>query len=275
MKITPAIEKSFGDWVPVMRNFIESPEFDKIFAFLKSETGKGKKILPAASEVFKSYRLCSRHKVRAIAILQCPYATLRNNIMIADGIPMNCKNIHPYTQPSLYQWWQAIEKTYGFDPDMDQRTDLSFLLEEEGVLLINSAETVELQKVDSHSQLWEPFTRYVIEEVLNKFTCGLPIVLMGTQAQKFEKYINPLCHHVLKVEHPAAASYANREWDYKDMFEWCNKIIEANNGPEYRINWMRKKGETKKVEEELPSWVTEPMSKTVPSAESLGLPWKD
>lgn len=275
MVINDKIKEQVGNtWWPVLQKFIESEQWDGIFRHLKMRS-KQVKIIPSSGEIFKSLQLCDRQKIKAVIVLQCPYATYREMnkvpVQIANGIPMDCSNTAPYMQPSLFQWWQAVEKTYGFNPDNDLRCDLSYLLEEEHVLLMNSAWTVEKDRVDSHAQLWEPFTRYLLEEVIGKLTCGIPIVLVGTQAQKYEKYLNPLCHPVLKVEHPAAASYANRDWIYGDMFRWINGIIRSNNGRGEEIQWLRKKGEPKR-DNTLPAWVTEPMSK---SAEELGLPWDE
>ena len=269
MEINDKIRQQLCSWTDVLAPFLQSSEFDKIISTLKQLTQSGKEVFPKSTELFKSFELCDRQKLRAVILLQCPYATLRDGVMISDGIPMNCKNIAPYQQPSLYQFHTALDKCYGFDPDTEQRCDISYLLSEEHVLLVNSALTVENGKVDSHSQLWEPFTRFLLEEVIGKLTCGIPIVLMGTQAQRYEKYVNPMCHHVLKVEHPASASYQNREWNYGDMFEFCNRILIANNGE--KIDWMRKKGQGKKELVSYPSWVTD----TLPTAQSLGLPWKD
>jgi len=40
-------------WHDKMRPFIESEECDKIYAFLKSESGRGKIIAPISSNVFR------------------------------------------------------------------------------------------------------------------------------------------------------------------------------------------------------------------------------
>lgn len=247
MKITKdnelKFEKQFGSFFPLFRRFIETEEFDKIFAFLKSETAKGKQIIPVAADVFKSFEYTNRHKMKALILLQCPYATKNHDKIISNGIPMDCSNIAPYQQPSLHQWYQGLEKAYGFHPDNDLRCNLEYLLKEEGVMLLNCSLTVEQDKPDSHMELWKPFMKFFIEEIINRFTCGLPIVLVGTTAQQYESAISPMCHHVLKVEHPAFAARENREWRTKECFQWINNIIRQNNGPEHEIQWMRLKSD--------------------------------
>ena len=146
------VEKQFGNWGPVMRELIESEMFDNIFRQLKACSSSGRIVCPVAADVFKSFHVCDRHKVKAVIILQDPYPTFRNNVMIADGIPLSC-SYTKYLQPSLYMFYQQLEKEYGFDPDMDQRANLQYLLEEEHVLMINSALTTEKDKSGSHQDI--------------------------------------------------------------------------------------------------------------------------
>jgi uracil-DNA glycosylase len=257
MVINDRIKEQLGTWWPWMQELVESEQWDNLYKFLKQQVKAGRTIIPKSDEVWKSLQLCNKDKVKAIVLLQCPYATMRDKVVIADGIPMNCKNIAPYQQPSLYQWQSAIENQYGFNPDNDIRADITYLLEEEHILLLNTANTVELNKVDSHAQNWQPITRWFCENVISKYLPGVPVVMCGTQAQKFEPYLNPMKNPLKKVEHMAAASYANRDWKHEKMHLWIDEIIRQNNGESEVPRWTRIKGETKKVEEELPAWVTE------------------
>lgn len=275
MELSDKLKTQLNTWADVMKPLVESSEWDQLYANLKATVKSGKLVIPKSDEVWKSLQLCDRSKLKAVIVLQCPYATKRNEVVIADGIPMNCQNIAPYKQPSLYQWEQALEQQYGFDPDNDLRCNLQYLIEEEHVLLINSSLTVEYMKVDSHSLWWEPIMKYVIEEVIGKLYKGLPICLLGSQAQKLEKYINPMVHYIKKVEHPAAAAHQNRNWAHQDMHKWINEIIKQNNGESEMIQWLRKKGETKKVKESLPDWVLNKADGTPHTAKELNLPWND
>lgn len=276
MKVTENIKNSFNTWLPVMEKFIVSPEMDKLFAFLKSETIKGKSVLPESKNLFKVFELCPRDSVKCIIIEQDPYNTkTKDGKVIASGIPMDC-SLTGKLQPSLSTFYEAAEEQLGgFNPMIDLRADNSYFVREEGVLLLNSALTVEYLKPGSHEYNWVPFMQYLIEEVINVFYRGLPVVLLGTQAQKLEKYINPMIHHILKVEHPAFAARENRKWRSQDMFLWINNIIKQNNGPEHQIKWLRLQGE---VGEQLPDWVTQSMYKksAINENEVIGhdLPWQ-
>lgn len=265
----PGLQQKLQSWYDVLVPLIESEVHDKVFSQLKQITAAGKVVCPVAADVFKSFQACDRHKVKAVIILQDPYPTFRNNVMVSDGIPLSC-SYTKYLQPSLYMFYQQLEKEYGFDPDMDQRANLQYLLEEEHVLMINSALTTEKDKSGSHQEIWAEWMKWFIENVINTLYSGLPIVLCGLSAQKLEKHINPLVHHIKKIEHPAVASYQNREWKADGIFSWINEIIRGNNGPEEMVMWTRKKCETT-----VDRQVQKQVGKELPSAQSLGLPWTE
>lgn len=274
MKITEAIEKQFGGWTRLLKPWIEdSGELEKVYAFLKSQVQAKRVVIPKSADVFRSLALCPPESVRAIIFLMDPYPSItKEGVMVADGVPLSCVNTG-YLQPSLELFYQAIENDYlGFEPSMDYRPDNSYLLTEEGVLLINSSLTTEKDKPGIHAQNWLPFMQYLIEDVINKYMRGLPIVMCGAQAQKLEKYINPLIHHIRKVEHPAAASHQNRAWNHDGIFKWIDNIARGSNG--YGITWYRKK-EGKSSKTEVPAWVTDKSKKGQKSAKELGLPWSD
>src|SRR4051812_35698712 len=131
------LQTQLGSWYPWMVDLIQSSTWDTLYSYLKAQKPAGKVVIPSSGETWKSLQLCNKDNVRAIVLLQCPYATQREmagkgKVTIASGVPMSCENIAPYQQPSLFQWWQAIEAQYGFNPDHDLRCDISFLLEEEG-----------------------------------------------------------------------------------------------------------------------------------------------
>jgi len=237
-------ESQFGTWFSLMRRMIESDTFDQIFAFIKGEVGKGKKVMPVSADLFKSFELCDRYKLKAVMLFSCPYTTLHDGKMIADGVPLSCKNISPHLQSPLSAWYNAIEHSYEFHPDNDISGNIDWLLIEEHILMLNTSLTVEQGKPDSHAAYWTPFIQWFIEEILNKMYRALPIVLCGPHAQRFEKYINPLNHHILKIEYPGSGT--GKLWEYKDCFKWINEIIKGNNGVEHEVQWMRKVGQTKK-----------------------------
>ncbi len=281
MQITEGIKQQLGNWWPVMQDLIENtPHWDNLYRFLKTQSQQGRTIIPKSTDTWKSLQLCDRTKVRAIILLMCPYATEREmngkKVQVANGIPLDCTNTAPYEQPSLYHWWQSIEEQYGFDPENKLGCSIDYLLSEEHVLMMNVSNTCELNKPDSHLEIWTPVMQWFIENVINKYLNGIPVVIVGTSAAKFEKFLNPLANPILVVEHMAFAARMNKTWAHKNMHKWINEIIRQNNGEKEMIRWMRKKGEGKKVQEsEYPSWVTTTNHELLKSADELNMPWSD
>jgi len=112
--------------------------------------------------------------------------------------------------------------------------DLSYLAHQ-GVLLWNAALTTEINKAGSHLELWEPFTKYVFQEILS--TTGVPTIFLGKEAAKFERYTG-LFSHNFPISHPASAAYKKTDWSTEGVFTKVNKILkEVNN---YEINWLYK-----------------------------------
>lgn len=263
MQVTDKIRSQMGSWVELFTPFIQSEQWDKIFTTLKTLSMNKRIVIPKSSDVFKSFELCDRQKVKAIIWLMDPYpSTTKEGEIIADGVPMSCKG-KSRLQPTLEQWYGGIEEdcggtgesVIGFIPDMDRSGDIDFLLTEEGVLLLNSCLTCELNKPGSHVELWTPFMKFFIEEIVNNYYKGLPIVLCGAQAQKLEKFINPMLHYVKKIEHPVSGSYANRAWDHQNCFKWVDEIIRQNNGESQVPRWWRKKGEDTIAQESVKDWL--------------------
>lgn len=105
----------------------------------------------------------------------------------------------------------------------------------QGVLLLNSALTCQVDKVGSHYPIWNDFIMYVLD-MINLTSSGLIFILLGKQAQELESMIGPN-HYVLKASHPASASYTKTVWECNDVFNQSNEIIKKLNGPEFTINW--------------------------------------
>lgn len=273
MKYEGKIIEQFGSFSPLFKKYIEGDDLGKIFSFLKSETGKGKRIFPDSKNVFRSFAECSRESMKVLILSQDPYnTTTKEGKVVSDGIPMSCA-LTGKLQPSLQNFYEEMEdQCIGFDVEMDYRADNSYLLREEGVMILNSSLTVEMLKPGSHETIWSNFMRYFLEEIVNVYYKGLPIVLLGSQAQKLEKWINPMLHYILKVEHMAAAAHQNRRWNSMNMFLWVNRILEANNGQQVR--WYRTRAERDTTD--IPEWVTSKMpldKKELKSGKELGLPF--
>ena len=222
-------------WWGKLKPFIESESCDKIYAYLKKESKRGKINCPLASNVWKAFLLTPYDDVKCILIGMSPYHTLYKGAPIADGILMSC-SITGRLQPSLDKFYQGMFDELGLDAKTTPREpDLSFLASQ-GVLMLNTSLTCEAMKPGSHNIIWTDFMKYLFEEVL--LTTGIPVVFLGKESTKVERYLSPFTW-VIKVAHPAAASYSGGDWQSEGLFTQVNKILQGNNGTE--IQWYKTK----------------------------------
>jgi uracil-DNA glycosylase len=163
----------------------------------------------------------------------CPYHTFKNDLPVADGLLMGC-SVTEQIQPSLSQFYGAIEREFynGLNLSIIQNPDVSFLANQ-GVLMLNAALTTEMNKAGSHIEIWEPFMKYLFEEIINHL--GVPIIFLGKDAARYKKYTG-IFTHVFEISHPASASYKGTEWDTEGVFVKVNRLLEENNG--FSVQWV-------------------------------------
>lgn len=219
-------------WHDEIRPFIESEECDKIYAHLKSESRRGKKIAPLSANVYRCFLETPLDSLKVVILGMCPYHTLKNDMPVADGLALSC-SVTGHAQPSLQQFHDALEKEVyaGLCLGCNKHADLTYLAKQ-GVLLFNAALTTEINKAGSHLELWEPFTKYVFQNILSKR--NVPTIFLGKEAAKFTRYTGIFSHNFV-LTHPASAAYSKTEWDAEGAFKKVSAIL-AENGD--GIDWL-------------------------------------
>jgi len=232
-----------SDWGPKLKPFIESEECDKMYAKLKDESKRGKKIFPLSQNIYRAFLETPYKDLKAVFVLLDPYPSVKviggEQIPVADGIAMSCANTG-ILQPSLELFYNAIEDDLykGLDLEMERFPDLKYLCNQ-GIMLTNTALTVEKDKTGSHKAIWHPFMRYLYEDVFAQYNNGLIFVLCGKDSQEFAKWINPMQHYIFELEHPAFAARQMRPWDHKYIFSTINKFLMENN--KEKVDWIYQK----------------------------------
>jgi uracil-DNA glycosylase len=222
-------------WHNKIKPFIESEKCDKIYAFLKYEGQRGKKIAPSSMHTFRAFLETPYDEVKVVLLSYCPYHTFIQGVSVADGLAFSC-GVTNKLQPSLEKFYEGVECDLNkcLNLNYTKNPDLTYLAKQ-GVLLFNCALTVEANKAGSHQTIWEPFTKYVLEECL-AYT-GIPIVFIGKDAQRYRKYVTPLTHgYIFEVEHPAYAARTEAIWETEGVFSKINTLIRQSNG--FEINWL-------------------------------------
>ena len=218
------IQEYFGDWSKV----VDLQEADRI---IKKLSASNHIICPQLKDIFKCFRLCSLNNLRVVIIGQDPYPQKG----VATGLAFANSPDTPEDSysPSLEILRESVinytipHRRVTFAPDLEK-------WEAQGVLLLNSALSCELGRVGSHTLLWRPFIKSLLTN-LSKYHTGLVYLLIGTQAQSLEPYINKQFNHVIHIRHPSW--YARqRQRMPSDIWQEINTVLISQNG--YGIEWF-------------------------------------
>ena len=223
---TKLIQKlTASGWAVKLRGFVQSSDFDKILENLLKERDEGKRFTPPLKYTFRAFEECPLKDLKVVIIGQDPYPYFG----VADGLAFSC-GLTGNPQPSLKNIFDALYPDLPFDDDADLTRWAN-----QGVLLLNTALTTQVDKVGTHYEIWKDFIAYVLD-MLSLTNSGLIFMLLGPKAQELESLIGQH-HYILKASHPASAAYSKTTWDCNDVFNKANKILEKNNGSQYKILW--------------------------------------
>ena len=214
-------------WGKVFKSFIFSSEFEKILNELWDLSNKNSRFAPTLKQVFRAFEECPYNKLQVVIIGQDPYPTLN----VADGIAFSCSNTNKL-QPSLKFILQEVDKTVYDNHVISEDLDLK-RWSNQGILLFNTALTVEIGKIGSHYDIWKPFTAYLFD-YLNQNNSDLIYVYMGKKAQEWSDLTND-DNHKFFIKHPASAAYNGSKWDSDDIFNKISLIL--NNKDKTIITW--------------------------------------
>jgi len=214
-------------WGRVFKSFIFSSEFTDILTKLYELSVTDKRFTPTLKQLFRSFEECPYDELKVVFIGKDPYPQLG----VADGISFSCGNTNK-VQPSLRYIFEEIERTVYQEFPSYQDPDLT-RWSKQGILMLNTALTVEVGKIGSHYDIWKPFTAYLLDW-LNNYNPGLIYVYMGKKAEEWSELTNDN-NYKFTVKHPASAAYNGSKWDSNDIFNKISKLVEENNG--YKIIW--------------------------------------
>ena len=219
------IDEYFGDWMKVL----DRNETMKIMGWLR--TVNKETLCPNIKDVFKAFKLCPYNKCRVIFVGQDPYPQRG----VAQGVLFGNSSNTPENKlsPSLQVIKESVinfeipHNLITFDPTLESWA-------KQGILMINSALTTEIDKVGIHMMKWRPFMIAFLKQ-MSMINPGIIYVLFGSQAQILEPYISKN-NYVLKIEHPAYFARTNKKMPYH-IWKDINKILYDLYGE--RIEWFK------------------------------------
>lgn len=216
------------DWSYVLSPVINSNYFITLGKTIKQERTK-KVIYPETNDkVFRCFKETSFNDLKVVILGQDPY---HDGSATGLAFANETKPLSPSLRTILNEVYDDIYGNVGPYPD-------SSLIHwaNQGVLLLNSALTVEKGNPLSHVNLWSKFTEEVLS-IINNNTTGIVFLCWGAYAKNIiNKTINPSLHYILYAGHPSPLNRANPFKGCKH-FSKTNEILKSLNGNDAIINW--------------------------------------
>ena len=217
-----------NEFYHLFKDYLHSVEMDNLLIELY-KLYNNKKVYPSPNNVFRCFKETPISLLKVVILGQDPYFNGR-----ATGIAFaNDENVLDIS-PSLLQIKNSVEYSVynGLLIEFDT-TLLSW--SKQGVLLLNSALTVEEFKPKSHSFLWKNFIKYVIKTINDNFT-GIHFAFWGADAKSFIPEVNNKLHFIYQHTHPSYAVRNNVDWNCTHFKDINNNII-LQNGKEEIVRW--------------------------------------
>ena len=212
-------------WENELNKISDLSSLDKPMRYILKEISKDKKISPNPNNIFKAFEYCSFSSTKVVIFGQDPYFQKD----VANGLAFSVGSKQPLPS-SLKNIYKEIESDVGALSNND-----GYLKSwaDQGVLLLNSALTVEVGKPGSHSKIgWQDFI-FEIVKIINKKQ-NIVFILWGNDAKKYIKYIDKDIHLILSSSHPSPLSSYRGFFGCKH-FSKCNEYLESKNIS--KINW--------------------------------------
>ena len=202
------------DWKEIIKEY----DFSDIEEFLNKELiilDNEIEIFPPPNRIFNCFNFFNIKDTKVVILGQDPYINEGEAMGLCFGVPEGIK-----VPPSLKNIYKEIENDLNIKMDKTNG-DLTHWAEQ-GVLLLNTALTVQQYKSNSHKKIWKNFTDYIIKTVSDKNE-KIIFVLWGRYAQSKKKLIDCEKHLVLEATHPSPLG-AN-----KGGFFGCKHFSKINN----------------------------------------------
>lgn len=206
------------NWDIILKDEMKKDYFKKLGIFVKNEY-KTKKIFPPYENIFDALRFTDYDEVKVVILGQDPYHGLNE----AHGLSFSVKE-GVRKPPSLQNIFKELESDLGIKRTESDLTDWA----KEGVLLLNSIMTVEMDKPLSHKEKgWEIFTDNIIKK-LNEREKPIVFILWGSYARSKKSLITNKNHFIIESVHPSPLS-AHRGFFESKPFSKTNTFLSQNN----------------------------------------------
>lgn len=213
------------EWQELLKDELNSQNFVNIVKFLNSQTAV---IYPPKDLIFNAFNLCKIENLKVIIVAQDPYHNPQEAMGLAFSVPQGVR-----IPPSLKNIFKELIDDINSNILVNRSSDLSDWARQ-GVLLLNSALTVEKNRPVSHAKIgWQGFINGVIKIINLRFNHCV-FMLWGNHAKALSPLIDPNSHLILQAAHPSplarGAFFGSRH------FSKCNEYLLAHS--KTPIKWL-------------------------------------
>lgn len=206
-----------SSWKEALADEFSQDYMQQLSAFLRAEKAAGKRIYPPGPLIFNALNLTPLDQVRVVILGQDPYHGEGQAHGLSFSVPPGVP-----APPSLQNIFKELHR------DLNLPIPEHGCLEswaQQGVLLLNTALTVEAAQAGSHAKSgWHRFTDRVIE-VVNERCEYVVFLLWGAHARSKAQLLDSKKHLILTTAHPSPLS-AYRGFLGCGHFSRCNQFLQ-------------------------------------------------
>lgn len=206
-----------NDWENLIKDEFNKDYYVKLREFLIKEY-RSKTIYPNMHDIFNALHYTAYKDVKVVILGQDPYHGPNQ----AHGLSFSVKPGVP-APPSLMNMFKELQSDLGcYIPNNGYLKKWA----DQGILLLNTALTVEGGKANSHrNKGWEQFTDKIIS-TLNDREDPIVFILWGNNAQSKMSLITNPKHYIIKSVHPSPLS-ASRGFFGSKPFSKTNEFLKS------------------------------------------------
>lgn len=196
-------------WSDLLSDLIysEIPNITKKLLRLRED---GKRFTPKIKELFRPFEKCELNNTKVVIINPEPYPFINSN----DGLALS-SNEEQIALSIIFDSFEKNYSSYNREPNLERWS-------KQGVLLLNSSFTVEINKVNTHHYIWRKFFSLLLMRLLNKQFC---FILIGNKSKEFTQFLKG--EFILFIEHPMSAYLNNKTWDNFNVFDKANHYLQT------------------------------------------------
>lgn len=196
---------------PIMKDMID---IGAKVAKLRSAT----LVIPSKKDTFRAFELTPPDKLKVILVGQDPYPKYGQPTGVAFGVDIEKSKTVPFSLKMILEEVENTTDVLQLTPDHSLEPWCK-----QGVLMLNTAFTIEAGRIGSHTEMWKPFIERLLKDITTKYP-DVPVIFLGAKAAAFEGCLNG--NPVIKASHPAAEAYGRRGGFLKSgVFSKCNEVL--------------------------------------------------